>query len=103
RRANLGDYIRAARALASQFLDSGVVFYEQGADGAQVATDATPGGAATDPRIQVLVLIDGNTASASEIVAGALQARARPLLIGSKSYGKATIQAFQQPSDNSRG
>jgi carboxyl-terminal processing protease len=80
-----------------------VVFYEQGADGAQVATDATPGGAATDPRIKVVVLIDGNTASASEIVAGALQARGRALLIGSQSYGKGTIQAFQQLSDDSGG
>ena len=102
-RGNLGGYITAAQAVASQFLDSGVVFYEQGADGAQVATDATPGGAATDPRIKVVVLIDGNTASASEIVAGALQARGRALLIGSQSYGKGTIQAFQQLSDDSGG
>jgi len=67
------------------------------------ATNATPGGAATDPRIKVVVLIDGNTASASEIVAGALQARGRAQLIGSQSYGKGTIQAFQQLSDNSGG
>ena len=102
-RGNLGGYITAAQAVASQFLDSGVIFYEQGTDGVQVATDATPGGAATDPRIKVVVLIDGNTASASEIVAGALQARGRAQLIGSQSYGKGTIQAFQQLSDDSGG
>ena len=102
-RGDLGGYITAAQAVASQFLDGGVVFYERGADGVDTATDATAGGAATDPAIKVVVLIDGNTASASEIVAGALQARGRAQLIGSQSYGKGTIQAFQQLSDNSGG
>jgi carboxyl-terminal processing protease len=102
-RGDPGGYITAAQAVASQFLASGVIFYEQGSDGVQVATDATPGGAATDPSIKVVVLIDGNSASASEIVAGALQARGRALLIGSQSYGKGTIQAFQQLSDDSGG
>ena len=102
-RGDLGGYITAAQAVASQFLPDGVIFYEQGADGVQVATDATPGGAATDPRIKVVVLIDANTASASEIVAGALQARGRAQLIGAQSYGKGTIQAFQQLSDDSGG
>ena len=102
-RGNLGGYITAAQAVASQFLDGGVVFYERGADGLDTATNATPGGAATDARIKVVVLIDGNTASASEIVAGALQARGRAQLIGSQSYGKGTVQAFQQLSDNSGG
>jgi carboxyl-terminal processing protease len=102
-RGNGGGYITAAQAVASQFLGSGVIFYEQGADGVQTETDATPGGAATDPRIKVVVLMDGNTASASEIVAGALQARGRAQLIGGQSYGKGTIQAFQQLSANSGG
>ena len=102
-RGDPGGYITAAQAVASQFLSDGVIFYEQGADGVETATDATAGGAATDPSIKVVVLIDGNTASASEIVAGALQARGRAQLIGSQSYGKGTIQAFQQLSANSGG
>ncbi len=102
-RGDLGGYITAAQAVASQFLANGVIFYEQGADGVQVPTDATAGGAATDPRIKVVVLVDGNTASASEIVAGALQARGRAELIGSQTYGKGTIQAFQQLSADSGG
>ncbi len=102
-RGNGGGYITAAQAVASQFLSDGVIFYEQGADGVETATNATAGGAAIDPRIKVVVLMDGNTASASEIVAGALQARGRAQLIGSQSYGKGTIQAFQQLSDNSGG
>jgi len=102
-RGNLGGYVTAAQAVASQFLGDGVIYYEQGADGVQVATNATAGGAATDPRIKVVVLVDGNTASASEIVAGALQARGRAALIGSQTYGKGTIQAFQQLSADSGG
>ncbi len=102
-RGNGGGYITAAQSVASQFLGDGVIFYEQGADGVETATTATAGGAATDPAIKVVVLMDGNTASASEIVAGALQARGRAQLIGSQSYGKGTIQAFQQLSGNSGG
>ncbi|MGH2511375.1 MAG: S41 family peptidase, partial [Candidatus Limnocylindrales bacterium] len=102
-RGNLGGYITAAQAVASQFLAGGVVFYEVGADGILTATNAAPGGAATDPAIRVVVLIDANSASASEIVAGALQARGRAQLIGSQSYGKGTIQAFQQLSEDSGG
>lgn len=102
-RGDLGGYITAAQAVASQFLDGGVVFYERGVDGVDTPTNATSGGAATDPRIRVVVLIDANTASASEIVAGALQARGRAQLIGAQSYGKGTIQAFQQLSDDSGG
>ncbi len=102
-RGDGGGYITAAQAVASQFLSDGIIFYEQGADGVQTATDATPGGAATNAAIKVVVLMDGNTASASEIVAGALQARGRAQLIGSQSYGKGTIQAFQQLSADSGG
>ncbi len=71
--------------------------------GSRRAISAASDGAATDPAIKVVVLIDGNSASASEIVAGALQARGRAQLIGSQSFGKGTIQAFQQLSDNGGG
>ena len=101
-RGNGGGYVTAAQVVASQFLGAGVIFYEVGADGVQQAIDATAGGAATDPAIRVVVLVDGNSASASEIVAGALQARGRAELIGSQSYGKGTIQAFQQLSGGGR-
>jgi len=102
-RGNGGGFVTAAQVVASQFLPGGVVFYEQGADGVQTAISAASDGAATDPAIKVVVLIDGNSASASEIVAGALQARGRAQLIGSQSFGKGTIQAFQQLSDNGGG
>ena len=72
-RGNPGGYVTAARVVASQFIGSGTIFWEQDADGSQIPSDSMPGGVATDPRIEVIALIDRGTASASEIVAAALQ------------------------------
>lgn len=95
-RGNPGGYVTAARKIASQFIGSGVVFWEQDAKGNQVATDALTDGVATDPGLQVVVLIDGGSASASEIVAGALQDAKRATLVGQQSYGKGTVQQWQE-------
>jgi carboxyl-terminal processing protease len=95
-RGDPGGYVTAARAVASQFIGSGPIFFEQFADGTQLTTDALAGGAATDPDIQVVCLIDGGSASASEIVAGALQDTHRATLVGQRSYGKGTIQQWQE-------
>ena len=72
-RGNPGGYVTAARKIASQFIASGPVFWEQDAQGNQVATEALGDGVATAADVDVVVLIDGGSASASEIVAGALQ------------------------------
>jgi carboxyl-terminal processing protease len=93
-RGNPGGFVTAARTVASQFIADGPVFWRQDAQGNQTATDAEPGGVATDPSIQVVVLIDKGTASASEIVAGALQDRGRAKLIGEASFGKGTVQEW---------
>jgi carboxyl-terminal processing protease len=95
-RGNLGGYVTAARAVASQFIGSGVLFWQQDADGNQVATNAAPGGVATAANLRIVCLIDGGSASASEIVAGALQDSKRATLIGQRSYGKGTIQQWQE-------
>jgi len=95
-RGNPGGYVTAARKVASQFIGSGVLFWEQDAAGNQVETDALGGGVATDPSIRVVVLIDGGSASASEIVAGALQDTGRATLVGTQSYGKGTVQQWQE-------
>jgi carboxyl-terminal processing protease len=97
-RGNPGGYVTAARTIASQFIGSGVIFWEEDSAGTQVATNATPGGIATDPAIRVICLIDGNSASASEIVAGALQDSGRATLVGQTSYGKGTVQQWQELS-----
>ena len=95
-RGNPGGYVTAARAVASQFIASGPIFWEQDASGTQVETDADPDGVATSDDIQVVCLIDGGSASASEIVAGALQDTKRATLVGQTSYGKGTIQQWQE-------
>ncbi|HEX5149718.1 MAG TPA: S41 family peptidase [Candidatus Limnocylindrales bacterium] len=97
-RGNPGGYVTAARAIASQFMASGVIFWEQDASGVQVATEAVPGGIATDPAIRIICLIDGGSASASEIVAGALQDSGRATLVGQTSFGKGTVQQWQELS-----
>jgi carboxyl-terminal processing protease len=95
-RGNPGGYVTAARSVASQFIDSGVVFYEQEASGEQIPTSALSGGAATDPSLEIVCLIDGGTASASEIVAGALQDTGRATIVGQTSFGKGTVQQWQE-------
>jgi carboxyl-terminal processing protease len=97
-RGNPGGYVTAARSIASQFIGSGVIFWEQDADEGQIATEAMPGGLATDTGLEIVCLIDGGTASASEIVAGALQDNGRATLVGQVSFGKGTVQQWQELS-----
>jgi len=93
-RGNPGGFVTSARTVASQFIADGPVFWRQDAQGNQTETDAEPGGVATDTSIKVVVLIDKGTASAAEIVAGALQDRGRAQLIGETSFGKGTVQEW---------
>jgi carboxyl-terminal processing protease len=95
-RGNPGGYVTAARKVASQFIDSGVIFWEQDAKGTQIATEALGDGVATDPRLTIVCLIDSGSASASEIVAGALQDSGRATLVGEQSFGKGTVQQWQE-------
>ena len=93
-RGNLGGYVADAVKIASEFIGSGVIAYQQDASNAIAEVTATSGGLATDPSVHLVVLVDGNTASASEILAGALQARGRAKLVGSKTYGKGVVQEW---------
>jgi carboxyl-terminal processing protease len=102
-RDNGGGYVTAARTIASQFIASGPIFWEESADGTQISTDAAPGGIATDPSIRVVVLVNKGSASASEIVSGALQDTKRGTLVGETTYGKGTIQQWVDLTDNSGG
>ena len=95
-RGNPGGYVTAARKVASQFIGSGVVFWEQDSSGNQTPTQALTDGVATDPDVKLVVLIDGGSASASEIVAGALQDTGRATLVGQQSFGKGTVQQWQE-------
>ena len=100
-RGDPGGYVTAARAIASEFIKDGPIFWEQDADGTQVQTDATGDGIATDESIRLVVLVDKGSASASEIVAGALQDRKRATVVGETSFGKGTVQQWIQLQNGS--
>ena len=102
-RGNPGGMVTAARSIASQFLSGGTVFWEQDAAGNQSQVAAQPGGAATDPSIKLVLLVDGGSASASEIVSAALHDRGRAELVGTKTYGKGTVQQWTQLEDDNGG
>src|SRR4029078_9485314 len=72
-RGTPGGFVTAAREIASQFVSTGPIFWQQDAAGNLTETDAEAGGAATDADVQLVVLIDKGSASASEIVAGGLE------------------------------
>jgi carboxyl-terminal processing protease len=98
-RKDPGGFVDAARTIASQFVGSGPIYWEEYANGSRTATNAEPGGIAVDPSIQLVVLVDGGSASASEIVAGALKDTHRGTLVGEKTFGKGTIQQWQELGD----
>lgn len=100
-RGDPGGYVTAARAIASEFIKSGTIFWEEDAAGTQTPTDATGQGIATDPSIKLVVLVDKGSASASEIVAGALQDSKRATIVGETSFGKGTVQQWIQLQNRS--
>jgi carboxyl-terminal processing protease len=91
-----GGYVEAAQKIASEFTGADPLYWEQSATGDPQPQHPAPGGAATDTSIPLVVLVNGGTASASEIVAAALQGNGRALLMGSTTYGKGTIQEFKE-------
>ncbi|HEY5904079.1 MAG TPA: S41 family peptidase [Anaerolineales bacterium] len=101
-RYNGGGYLQTAVEVASQFLDDGPVLYEQYGDGQKKSYDVLPGGLATDTKVPMVVLVNEWSASASEIVAGALQDAGRAKLVGVKSYGKGSVQNWV-PLENNQG
>ncbi len=100
-RGDPGGYVTAARSIASEFIKDGPIFWEQDADGTTTETDATGDGIATDPSIKLVVLVDKGSASASEIVAGALQDTKRATIVGETSFGKGTVQQWIQLQNGS--
>jgi carboxyl-terminal processing protease len=99
-RNNGGGFLNTAIEVASQFLKTDVVMYEEYGTGEKKTFNTIPGGLARD--IPMVILINGGSASASEIVAGALQDTGRAKLVGEKSYGKGSVQNWI-PLDNDQG
>jgi carboxyl-terminal processing protease len=95
-RDNPGGYIEAAQEIASQFIDDGIIFTQESAGDEVKEYASTGAGVATDPDLPVAVLINGGSASASEIVAAALQESGRATLVGEPSFGKNTVQVWSR-------
>ncbi|MFZ5912215.1 MAG: S41 family peptidase [Chloroflexota bacterium] len=99
-RNNGGGYLQTSVEVASEFIGEGVILYEQYGDGRRITYEAIEGGQATE--IPLVVLINEGTASASEIVAGAIQDYGRGKLVGVTSYGKGSVQNWI-PLSNEQG
>lgn len=97
-RNNSGGLLRESVDVASLFLDGGVVLYEETARGER-SFDAETGGVSLE--LPLVILVNRGTASAAELVAGALQDRGRGILIGQTTFGKGTIQQIFPLSDSS--
>ncbi|MGD0355002.1 MAG: S41 family peptidase [Dehalococcoidia bacterium] len=89
-RGNPGGILDQAVDVASQFLLRGIVVKVVDKDGKESVFKVRPGGLALN--MPLIVLVDGGSASASEIVAGALQDNGRAKLAGSQTFGKASVQ-----------
>jgi carboxyl-terminal processing protease len=98
-RNNPGGILRASVDVAGLFLDGGNVVYTDGrVDNADMSYDADPLDA-TDGA-PIVVLINQGSASASEIVAGALQDHSRAVIMGTESFGKGSVQTILPLSDS---
>jgi carboxyl-terminal processing protease len=98
-RNNPGGLLVEAIGTASQFLRQGNVLLEKDAKGRIKKVPVEPGGIAT--AVPMVVLINGGTASAAEIVSGALQDARRALLVGEKTFGTGTVLQEFSLSDGS--
>ncbi|SHE71177.1 carboxyl-terminal processing protease [Modicisalibacter ilicicola DSM 19980] len=90
-RNNPGGVLNSAIEVADAFIDSGLVVYTEGRlPDSDMRFSATPDTAA--PEVPMVVLINGGSASAAEIVAGALQDQRRAVIMGTTSFGKGSVQ-----------
>ncbi|SBT91806.1 carboxyl-terminal processing protease [Streptomyces sp. DI166] len=96
-RGNSGGLVTEAVTAASAFLDGGLVATYD-VDGDQRALHAEPGGDTTRP---LVALVDGGTMSAAELVTGALQDRGRAVVVGSRTFGKGSVQMPSRLPDGS--
>jgi carboxyl-terminal processing protease len=98
-RQNGGGLRDAAVDISEHFLDGGTVVFQTSKDGDEQEFVADKGELAEN--LQVVLLVDDGTASAAEIVAGALQDRERATLIGLPTFGKGSVQLVFDLSDGS--
>jgi carboxyl-terminal processing protease len=99
-RLNPGGGLDTVVEIADEFLPEGLVLVQEFGDGVERKFESDDGGLAEE--IPMVVLIDEGSASASEVLAGAIRDRGRGVLIGQTSFGKGTVQSWQ-PLSNGGG
>ena len=99
-RGNPGGLLDVVVDVADEFLDGGIILYAADGEG-DIIEDfpASSGGLATD--LPLIVLVDGGSASGSEVLAGALRDHERATLIGTITYGKGSVNILHELSDGS--
>jgi len=97
-RDNPGGRLESGFAVANLFLRSGAIFTQVDNKGRRNVHEARAGG--TWPDVPIVVLVNDRTASAAEIVAGALRLRARAVLVGTRTRGKGFVQSMIALPDN---
>ena len=90
-RDNPGGVLKPAVTIADGFLDEGLVVYTRGRAAHQLEYNANPGQWLQDTPL--VVLVNHGTASASEVLAGALQDHGRALIVGEQTFGKGSVQS----------
>ncbi len=99
-RNNPGGLLQEAVSVANDFIDSGLIVYTKGrASGQDMSFSADKPGTQTD--YPMIVLVNNGSASASEIVAGALQDHGRAVILGTTTFGKGSVQTIIPLSDGS--
>lgn len=100
-RNNGGGEFNSAINLCDLFLDDGMIMYTVDKDGKKTIHNAKKGGSS----LPLAIIVNGSSASASEIFAGSLQSRQRAVIVGEKTYGKGVSQTvrYLNPLDKTKG
>lgn len=99
-RDNPGGLLSEAVAVSDLFLDEGIIVRTQGRPGSWSREEHWASVGGLPAGLPIAVLVNGNSASASEIVAGAIQDTGRGMLVGQPTYGKGTVQKVYVPDRN---
>ena len=98
-RSNPGGFLETSIDVASEWVKQGIIVKERTGDGKEQVHKSR--GAHRLANIKTVILVDGGTASGSEIVAGALQDYGLATVVGEKTFGKGSVQDFEVLSDGS--
>ena len=91
--------LSGAVSMVGEFVPDGLAMYEVTREGRRIEWEVNDDGQAFE--LPLAVLVNGFSASASEVVAGALQDHDRATVYGTRTYGKGSVQTFQELSDGS--